>query len=417
MATRRRTVGEPVTGTRRAADSAHDTDDVRNIEGPNIDTDDAGVIGRLAPSPTGRMHIGNVYAALAAWLGARAANGRLLLRIEDIDAPRVVPDADRWIMDDLTWLGLDWDGEAVYQSQRLDRYELALRQLRETSWDDGAAGDDAMPYGKGPAAASPLIYPCFCSRADIRAASAPNEGDGFLIYPGTCRRLTEEERRARLARGDRHSWRIAVPDGRAAEVTRTIRFDDRVFGSQSFDLARQLGDVVIRRSDGLFAYQLAVSVDDLEMGVTQVVRGRDLLRSTAIQLWIRRWLCACGFGLVGGPTCVNPMGKTSTDGHRAGGVTAAVGAMIPRTVEFAHLPLIDAADGRRMAKRLNSLDMGTLRERGVDAREVVGCCAWLLGLLDAPQPIEPRELISAFSWDAIAANTSDRMVDADAMWR
>ena len=355
----------------------------------------APVTGRLAPSPTGRIHLGNAYAALAAWLGARAAGGHVLLRIEDIDAPRVVKDADRWIMDDLAWLGLDWDGEPVYQSQRLDAYEEALRRLREQG----------------------LVYPCFCSRADIRAASAPNEGDGFLIYPGTCRRLTEEERRARLARGDRHSWRIAVPDGRAAEVTRTIRFDDRVFGSQSFDLARQLGDVVIRRSDGLFAYQLAVSVDDLEMGVTQVVRGRDLLRSTAIQLWIRRWLCACGFGLVGGPTCVNPMGKTSTDGHRAGGVTAAVGAMVPRTVEFAHLPLIDAADGRRMAKRLNSLDMGTLRERGVDAREVVGCCAWLLGLLDAPQPIEPRELISAFSWDAIAANTSDRMVDADAMWR
>lgn len=416
-----------MTGTRRAADSAHDGDDVRNdarnadgarnTGGGNAQGGDARVVGRLAPSPTGRMHLGNVYAALAAWLGVRAANGRLLLRIEDIDAPRVVPDADRWIMDDLTWLGLDWDGEAVYQSRRLDRYELALRQLRETSWDDGAAGDDAMPYGKGPAATSPLIYPCFCSRADIRAASAPNEGDGFLIYPGTCRRLTEEERRVRLARGDRHSWRIAVPDGRAAEVTRTIRFNDRVFGSQRFDLTRQLGDVVIRRSDGLFAYQLAVSVDDLEMGVTQFVRGRDLLRSTAIQLWIRRWLCACGFGPMGEETRGGRDEKGATGDPRTVSSPVMVGGMASRLMEFAHLPLIDAADGRRMAKRLNSLDMGTLRERGVDPREVVGYCAWLLGVVDGPRPVAPCELVTAFSWDAVAADVSDRRVDVATVFR
>ena len=139
------------------------------------------------------MHLGNAYAALAAWLGARAKGGRVLLRIEDIDAPRVVKDADRWIMDDLAWLGLDWDGEPVYQSQRLDAYEEALRRLRERG----------------------LVYPCFCSRADIRAASAPNEGDGFLIYPGTCRRLPAAERESRVARGDRHSWRLAVPDAYA----------------------------------------------------------------------------------------------------------------------------------------------------------------------------------------------------------
>lgn len=359
---------------RRADAPVPGFDDARNAEADSARDDGTGSVGRLAPSPTGRMHLGNVYAALAAWLGARAANGRLLLRIEDIDAPRVVPDADRWIMDDLMWLGLEWDGEAVYQSQRLDRYETALRRLREVP----SPGRDGDRFPR------PLVYPCFCSRADIRAASAPNEGDGFLIYPGTCRRMSEGERRERLSRGDRHSWRIAVPDASAPAANRTIRFDDRVFGPQSFDLARQLGDVVIRRSDGLFAYQLAVSVDDLEMGVTQIVRGRDLLRSTAIQLWIRRWLRACGFG---------PM----------------------RAMEFAHLPLIDAADGRRMAKRLNSLDMGTLRERGVDPREVVGYCAWLLGVIDKPRPVEPRELTAVFSWDAVAADTSDRRVDADAV--
>ena len=235
----------------------------------------APVTGRLAPSPTGRMHLGNAYAALAAWLGARAAGGRVLLRIEDIDAPRVVKDADRWIMDDLTWLGLDWDGDAVYQSQRLDAYEEALRRLREMTWDGDALGCDPTRCGEG-SAAYPLIYPCFCSRADIRAASAPNEGDGFLIYPGTCRRLPESERRERIARGNRHSWRIAVPDANAPESERVMRFDDRVFGPQRFDLPRQLGDVVVRRSDGLFAYQLAVSVDDMAMGVTQIVRGREL---------------------------------------------------------------------------------------------------------------------------------------------
>ena len=328
------------------------------------------------------------YAALAAWLGARAAGGRVLLRIEDIDAPRVVKDADRWIMDDLTWLGLDWDGDAVYQSQRLDTYEEALRRLREQG----------------------LVYPCFCSRADIRAASAPNEGDGFLIYPGTCRRLPAAERESRVARGNRHSWRLAVPDAYAdpdpdtsvmsehadSDISRVDRaacdapteglprvvcFDDRVFGPQRFDLPRQLGDVVVRRSDGLFAYQLAVSVDDMAMGVTQIVRGRDLLRSTAIQLYVRRCLGA-------------------TD-----------------TPEFAHLPLIDAADGRRMAKRLNSLDLGAMRERGDDPRAVVGYCAWLLRLVGEPRPMTPQELLPLFSWDAVAADTADRVADGGSLFR
>ena len=354
----------------------------------------APVTGRLAPSPTGRMHLGNAYAALAAWLGVRATGGRVLLRIEDIDAPRVVKDADRWIMDDLAWLGLDWDGEPVYQSQRLDAYEEALRRLREQG----------------------LVYPCFCSRADIRAASAPNEGDGFLVYPGTCRRLSATERELRVARGDRHSWRLAVPDACAdpdpascaapdsdtsvmpehvdSDISRVDRavcdastvglphvicFDDRVFGPQRFDLPRQLGDVVVRRSDGLFAYQLAVSVDDMAMGVTQIVRGRDLLRSTAIQLYVRRCLGAAN------------------------------------TPEFAHLPLIDAADGRRMAKRLNSLDLGTMRERGDDPRAVVGYCAWLLRLVDEPRPMTPQELLPLFSWEAVAADPADRVVDADTL--
>lgn len=381
-----------------------------------------GVTGRIAPSPTGRMHLGNVYAALAAWLGARAAGGRVLLRIEDIDAPRVVRDADRWIMDDLAWLGLDWDGEPVYQSRRLDLYEDVLRRLRGVVLDD----------------ATPLVYPCFCSRADIRAASAPNEGDGFLVYPGTCRRLGEPARAARLERGDRHSWRIAVPGPDVPESARVVAFVDRVFGPQRFDLARQLGDVVVRRSDGLFAYQLAASVDDLLMGVTQVVRGRDLLRSTAIQLWIRRWVAACvadggalrGGAAVGAPVStalVTPAASSAASVPSAAhampatsDTSVASAASVPsvavRTPEFAHLPLIDAADGRRMAKRLNSLDLGTLRERGVDPREVVGYCAWLLRVIDEPRPVTPAELVPGFSWGGLAGDHADRVVDVEGLF-
>ena len=162
---------------------------------------------------------------------------------------------------------------------------------------------------------------------------------------------------------------------------RPVKIRPGVAVETRFDLPRQLGDVVVRRSDGLFAYQLAVSVDDMAMGVTQIVRGRDLLRSTAIQLYVRRCLGA-------------------TD-----------------TPEFAHLPLIDAADGRRMAKRLNSLDLGAMRERGDDPRAVVGYCAWLLRLVDEPRPMTPQELLPLFSWDAVAADTADRVVDVDMLLR
>ena len=148
---------------------------MRNGDSGLSRSDSAQVVGRLAPSPTGRMHLGNIYACLAAWLGVRSsgASGVLRLRIEDIDGPRVVEDADRWIMDDLDWLGLDWDGPVVYQSRRAADYDQALNVLQEQHLADGG----------------PLVYPCFCSRADIRAASAPNEGDGFLVYPGTCREM------------------------------------------------------------------------------------------------------------------------------------------------------------------------------------------------------------------------------------
>lgn len=332
--------------------------------------------GRFAPTPSGRMHIGNIYALLGAWLSARSSDDAIYLRIEDIDEPRVVPGAADLIMDDLQWLGLDWDGAPVYQSARHPLYEDALRALQRLTIDDsGAVTADAT------GSATPLIYPCFCSRADIRAASAPQEGDRFMIYPGTCRRLAEtnpDEVRARLAQGRRHSLRIAMPASNS-----TIAFEDRVFGHQEFNVTREIGDSVVRRADGLFSYQLVVVVDDLAMGVDDIVRGRDLLRSNALQIWIRQALTG------------------STD------------------YSYAHLPLIDNASGQRLAKREKSLDMGILRKHGVTPERVIGYCAWLLGLQGDPhsthpQPMSVQEVLTEFSWAKVRTDTADRSLDPQA---
>ena len=332
--------------------------------------------GRFAPTPSGRMHIGNIYAMLGAWLSARSSNDAIYLRIEDIDEPRVVPGAADLIMDDLQWLGLDWDGAPVYQSARHRLYEDALRALQRLTIDDsGAVTADAT------GSATPLIYPCFCSRADIRAASAPQEGDRFMIYPGTCRRLAEtnpDEVRARLAQGRRHSLRIAMPASNS-----TIAFEDRVFGHQEFNVTHEIGDSVVRRADGLFSYQLVVVVDDLAMGVDDIVRGRDLLRSNALQIWIRQALTG------------------STD------------------YSYAHLPLIDNASGQRLAKREKSLDMGILRKHGVTPERVIGYCAWLLGLQGDPhsthpQPMSVQEALTEFSWAKVGTDTADRSLDPQA---
>lgn len=336
--------------------------------------------GRFAPTPSGRMHIGNIYAMLAAWLSARSdAHGRIALRIEDIDTPRVVADADRWIMDDLFWLGLEWDGEPVYQSQRIDCYQSAFSALRGLPLA-GVDGD------------VPPVYPCFCSRADIRAASAPQEGDGFVLYPGTCRRAyadNPQRVQTRLSNGDRHAWRVAVPQLGSPE--NRVQFDDRVFGLQSFDLSHEVGDSVVQRSDGLFSYQLAVVVDDLLMGVDDIVRGRDLLRSTALQIWIRRRLLEAGFGA----------GRRSTPCDAA-------------NPAYAHLPLIDDRTRRRLAKREHAFDLGRLRAEGVDPRQIIGYCSWVLGLREpgqsGPRAISAQEALELFSWSWPAADTRDHIL-------
>ncbi|MDE5784138.1 MAG: tRNA glutamyl-Q(34) synthetase GluQRS [Prevotella sp.] len=285
------------------------------------------VTGRFAPSPTGRMHLGNVFSALLSWLSAKSQDGRWLLRIEDIDPQRSRQAYADLLMDDLQWLGLDWDGEPVYQSRRTDIYEHYFQLLCQQG----------------------LTYPCYCTRADLLATQAPHESDGRVVYPGTCRHRPLQPNRSAAIR-------LQVPN-------RIITFTDGHYGLQSVNLAEQVGDFVIRRKDGAWAYQLAVVVDDALMGVTQVVRGRDLLLSSPQQLYIAQLL---NFPLP----------------------------------HFIHLPLLCNAAGQRLSKRDQSLDMACLRQR-CTASELIGMLAHLAGLQPSPAPVTPRELIAHFSWDKV----------------
>ena len=305
--------------------------------------------GRFAPTPSGRMHLGNVFSALVAWLSARAAGGSMVLRIEDLDPRAQHPGVAQTLIEDLAWLGLTWDEGPYWQSERADVYAEALARL-------DAAG---------------LLYPCFCTRADMRAASAPHASDGALVYPGTCRGLSAEEV-ARRSAVRPPSVRLRVPD--ADDPAGTIEFVDLAYGPHRENLARDCGDFLVRRSDGVVAYQLAVVVDDALMGVTQVVRGHDLLPSCARQTYVARLL----------------------------------GWEPPR---YGHVPLLVAPDGRRLAKRDQDLDLGALRERGVSAERIVGTLAAAAGLADAGCEARPEELVAAFSWDNIAAHRDDIVVD------
>jgi glutamyl-tRNA synthetase len=296
--------------------------------------------GRFAPSPTGPLHLGNARTALLAWLDARARGGALVMRVEDLDGPRVRPGLEARILAELRWLGLDWDeGPDVggprgpyRQSERLPRYAAALERLR-------AAG---------------VAYPCFCSRAEIAAASQAPHGplDEGPRYPGTCRDLPEEERAARGARRP-PAWRFRAPAG-------AIAFHDRVAGLRAFDVEADVGDFVVARADGVPAYQLAVVVDDAAMGVTDVVRGADLLPSTARQLLLYR----------------------------------ALGLAPPR---FAHVPLVVGEDGARLAKRHGALSLGELRERGADPLAVCGLLAASAGLAPPGARVAPAGLVAGYA--------------------
>ena len=300
--------------------------------------------GRFAPSPTGPLHLGNARTALLSWLAARAASGAYLLRVEDLDGPRVRAGLEGRILEDLRWLGLDWDegpdvgggGSPYRQSERGPGYARALERLR-------AAG---------------IAYPCFCSRAEIaRASQAPHASEEGPRYPGTCRSLSAAERAER--QGQRPpAWRLRVPEG-------PVEFEDGVHGRVAFDVAATVGDFVVARSDGIPAYQLAVAVDDAAQGITEVVRGDDLLPSTARQLLVYR----------------------------------ALGLAPPR---FAHLPLVVGADGERLAKRHGALSLGELRQRGGDPGRVVGLLAALSGIAPAGERLHPRDLVSGFRLDRLS---------------
>jgi glutamyl-tRNA synthetase len=287
--------------------------------------------GRFAPSPTGELHLGNARTALLCWLWARSARGECLLRIEDIDTPRVRPGMGQQQIEELSWLGLDWDGDPVLQSERTSIYEGALRRL----------GDQ--------------VYECFCSRAEIAAVASAPQGDEGPRYPGTCASLTRA-RRAERRKTRAPSLRLRVPPG-------PLAFHDEILGEQSFDTQAIVGDFVLRRADGVFAYQLAVTVDDGAMGITQVLRGADLLASTARQILLHRLL----------------------------------GQREPR---WAHAPLVLAAGGERLAKRDRSMSLSTFRRSGADPRQLIALLARLSGL-DAPAPCKPAELLAGFSLSKI----------------
>ena len=291
------------------------------------------VCGRFAPSPSGRMHLGNLWSCLLAWLAARSQGGRMVLRLEDLDPDRCTQAWCDQVMRDYEWLGLTWDNEPVYQSRRTELYHEAFAQLE----------------GRG------LLYPCYCTRAERLAASAPHRSDGAAVYDGRCRRLSPQER-DQLARTRRPAWRAAVPQ-------ETISFDDRIQGPFAQNLARDCGDFILRRSDGVYAYQLAVVVDDAAMGVTQVVRGSDLLDSTPRQIWLQEEL----------------------------------GLPHP---EYGHVPLLLAPDGRRLAKRDRDQELGELQSR-YTASELVGRLAHLAGFIPEPAPVTPAELVPLFSWEKL----------------
>ncbi len=306
--------------------------------------------GRFAPSPSGRMHLGNLFAALLAWLDVRSLGGEMLLRLEDLDTARCRRVYASQLAEDLRWLGLDWDvgwseeAPQFAQSNRTACYQEALEKLGDLG----------------------LLYPCWCSRKELLAASAPHETDGNRVYSGRCRLLSAQKKAALEESGRAPAWRIRVPE---EEFT----FTDENYGHCQENLARDCGDFIVRRSDGIYAYQLAVAVDDGRMGITRVVRGRDLLSSTPRQIWLMRQL----------------------------GYSAPV---------YGHVPLLLGDGTRRLSKRDRDLDMGVLRER-YTPQKVLGFLGCLAGLLDRPEPVTARELIPLFSWEQVG--TRDRLVEND----
>ena len=288
-------------------------------------------VGRFAPTPSGRMHMGNVFAGLLAWLSVRSQGGTMVLRMEDLDTERTSPALAEALRQDLKWLGLDWDVETPPQSQRSYIYEEYFDRLR----------------GMG------LIYPCYCTRSQLHSVNAPHLSDGTYVYPGTCRGLTPE---AQAAFGRKPAWRLMVPD-------KKWEFTDLVQGFSRWNLADDCGDFALRRADGVYLYQLAVTVDDALAGVTQVVRGADLISSVPRQMYLQELLD------------------------------------FPHP-EYGHVPMLRSVDGRRLSKRDKDMDLGYLQQR-MSAEELLGKLAYGAGLIDRPEPVSARELAGEFSWSKV----------------
>lgn len=411
-----------VGAVRAAFDGAADADvagavDIAVRSGAAVRGASAAVVGRFAPSPTGRMHVGNVFSSLLAWLSVRSQGGKLVLRIEDLDDRARSGPWDALLMDDLRWLGLDWDEGPYYQTDRIDLYADAVRQLDDMG----------------------LVYPCFCTRAELHAASAPHASDGTPVYAGTCRGLTAAEVAAR-SKARPPALRLKVPpvqgiassrgpfesdapeskhskteladfgnsmpreltfgdcsergvrggaalqgaagDVRGAAASRSaaggdagvMHFEDRTYGPQREVLAEECGDFLVRRSDGVYAYQLAVVVDDADMGVNEVVRGCDLLGSTARQMYLQDLL---GYA------------------HPS----------------YAHVPLLVAPDGRRLSKRDRDCDMGVLREHFGTPGALLGRLAYVAGLVPSPEPRTADQLVDEFSWSAVCEHRDNIAVE------
>ena len=301
-----------------------------------------GAIGRFAPTPSGFLHLGNVFCSLLAWLYAKSSGGRIILRVDDLDPQRCSRQKADQLARDLEWLGLEWDegayvsenSESYFQSKRSDIYAEYFVQLQEQEF----------------------VYPCFCSRSELHAAEAPHLSDGRIIYAGTCRHLTAEQREAKAQRRA-PAYRLRVED-------KPISFLDGHYGQQSYNLAEGSGDFIVRRSDGVFAYQLAVTIDDALMGITQVVRGCDLLSSTPMQLYIYRLL---GF----------------------------------TPPAFCHIPLLVDASGRRLSKRDGDLEIAALRKLYGSPEPIIGLLAFFAGQIARPEPMRAKDLLPIFDAEKI----------------
>ena len=285
-------------------------------------------VGRFAPTPSERMHLGNVFAGLLAWLSVKSRDGIMVLRMEDLDTQRTSAEFAEILRSDLTWLGLTWDVETPPQSSRSHVYDGYFEILRD----------------KG------LLYPCYCTRSQLHGVNAPHLSDGTYVYPGTCRNLTDPPKN-RLP-----SWRVMVPD-------KLWTLEDKIQGHYELNLATDCGDMVVRRADGVYVDQLAVTVDDGEAGVPEVVRGMDLLSSAPRQMYLQE--------LFGFP---HP--------------------------EYGHVPMLMAEDGRRLSKRDRDLDLGEIQKR-MKPEMLIGNLAHACGLIDVLQPISAAELAGEFCWDKV----------------